>query len=957
MPEFFRPVLDPVRTPLEGGWNRISGGDDVLPVSEWQETRYMPTIEDQDKRYQEEYRRYMKMPFPELEEQFNIHGMPRPSELMDRDGTIPNHDAQMDAPRRALSRAYAKRIQQRGLNSGRKKNIIQKAKASVQQIVNGDAVDDFEVTDRQRGFLVHEYVSNAAHSAMSDHVLKEMGYSSWKDLFKKTGLDINDARIQQLITDEHGNRKIDLLDAEKFNDLERNKVAERRGTITRTALKAASLGIAFGVGGPLAGIAAAAGMGGTEAVKRAVRYVTYDRKLKANDSEMGFKVASDVISRYMAVLDNANAAVNENGARLRGDVDFDTMSKLMELQGGHNVLGRILAESSKQAIEARAGVVGDLQKLDRFSRKMELLIGLPVGMIIGGGTGWYLSTHGQISGVEGVVGTIRKALEHRLHTTGLSLDLDHDGIYHNVMAFQNGTGQEHMHWMLNAQDYGRYALHPHAHLTGMQLDQSGNMLGLPMGFDQFPSGATGHDAFTNVFVNSPHFHNSLLDAGSVHNAVNNMAQTEAYREVQKMMHDLLVSSVLGGLITPAAAVTLEEVVRNIGAPIGEPTVRQLRKSAQDEAAGLFSTQWREKTPGREEVIGKYYTEGDDTVHRNLKIQRFEDDYAKAPAEIEANEEKKSKYLNMKGIAKDTVREAGYNWEPIKQGDNKVVFAEIDPSQMTLPELGEHIFRMYKQYRQPDGHVSMVFAIDFTHDWTNGYLYTMAQRQIDSDLVRQNPYGGQSDFLPNNQAGRNVDVSLGMKENPEGPSTGGISGGTASGVSFNNEFGALLPGANPNIKSKATAENAFEYAQQYINRYIEMRCRIGFSGPDARFDRATDRVSFIPRGSGMSAGMMPDVHEWAAYTKQKVRPLLGSNQNVDEKVLVHNDVIRHNKDIGRSARKIVLEQSNVNPRLDVDVRGVPPPEPPKPPVVEVVEPGAKPAPKASGKGKGRGPKTT
>ncbi|CAN5173651.1 hypothetical protein BH11PAT4_BH11PAT4_2780 [soil metagenome] len=413
--------------------------------------------------YTSNYKKFRKMGLDKLDQKFDNKFRvdsfdPTEEEREEEEGIVATDDlkASQNMQQRALKRAYGQEIIERMENKDR-------------------------ISDKQKAFLVKDFIENNGAATVATLFLKMHGFRSWKDLFDQAG--VSQEEVQEHYIDGEDQVMIGFGDVDINDDLDKTFMQKHGKTVVRGAILT---GVTVATGG--AGlVASAAGMVGGAIGRRVARYFAHDRHVQGRAGEepekrkkgekrhkrvedlsqmsRGMEMVTSIIDDYMAVRDNIRARVEENRElRLAKQTEetadtqrehFGFPKEVMDLEDGKNLLGLVMKGFSDKAREniGKDERVGKYWANEKVSKRWELFGGI-VGGVIGGGAGAAL--HAKMESY--------RLLEQIHNGQGVSLDLDGDKIEHTVRMLQNpASGHADYMWQMGTQDVARVG---HESVTG-----------------------------------------------------------------------------------------------------------------------------------------------------------------------------------------------------------------------------------------------------------------------------------------------------------------------------------------------------------------------------------------------------------------------------------------------------------------------------------------------------------
>lgn len=394
--------------------------------------------------YRSSYKRFKRMGLDQLDKKFDnkfrVDSFNPEDELEDDPEVIPAEDleASQNMHQRALKRAYGQEI--------------------IERIERHD-----RVSDKQRAFLVKDFIENNGASSVANLFLKMHGFRSWKDLFDQAGVTQEEVQGHYGF-DDSGNPVVGFGDVDINEDVERSFLQKHGSKIVKGAILTGAT-VATGGAGFLA---VAGGMVGGALGRRATRYFTHDRfvkgkhKAKGEQEDLaqisrGMEMVTGIIDDYVVVRDEVIAKMQENReARMAQQQEETADSKrehyafpkeVMDLEEGKNLLGLAMKGFAEKAREniSKNDKVGQYWAHEKISKRWEMLGGI-VGGVIGGGAGAALNAK-----LESY-----RLMDQIQHGSGVSLDLDGDKIEHTVRLMQNpASGHMDYMWQMGSQDVAR----------------------------------------------------------------------------------------------------------------------------------------------------------------------------------------------------------------------------------------------------------------------------------------------------------------------------------------------------------------------------------------------------------------------------------------------------------------------------------------------------------------------
>ncbi len=454
-----------------------------------------PTIAETDEAYQKSFRSYSGMHINQLGDyvddlghvmgstHYNAYSENQPAEGDEQEEIDPEGVNRPDSlshidsfDERAFSRAYAQKIL-------KETNVVQRGAKKRRWFSKKEAAPR-SVTEKERMFLVRDFIDNAAESALASNLLKEHGFKNWSDLINRTG--VSPDFVQNLTKGDNGRSAINFMDITQ-KEMEEQSWWERHGSkVTKGVAAVIGTGISVGVGVATGGAVplavalagSAGGIGGSQLVRFIAKKFSHDFKMREQDEHgktKGEHVVEQLTREFMAQHDAAKAYFAENTKTVPDDgMQLDKLrNAFVGGEKGKDLLGMItkgFRESAVNNLHNGESSVKEYWDIARRSNKIQFWSGLAGGLIGGGLAGFGM---GKVEAAAHLHDQLAK-----LHAGGLNLDLDGDGIDHLVKVYTDGQGNESAHWMLQLADAGR--INGSDHITTLatsHADVAQNVLG------------------------------------------------------------------------------------------------------------------------------------------------------------------------------------------------------------------------------------------------------------------------------------------------------------------------------------------------------------------------------------------------------------------------------------------------------------------------------------------------
>lgn len=802
-----------------------------------------PRLENVDRAYQYWYRHFNAMPLATLDTYFdafasiNHDSFPggEPGGFATQDDVMRFRDA-------ALRRVYGQKIQDAVLQmhkSNRGKSRWGRPRQEITQVV----------TEKHRHFLAKEYLENGAESALARQFLNQNGFKNWSDLMDRMG--VSEEELTELLRNPEANLNIDISSALLREQLE--SAPNRRKAIVKTMTGTVTSGLIGGlISGGVGAVSSVAGYFAGKIGRKGTRFVAHDlrmrRKNKGEDNSFGYNVTAKVVGDFMKAYLASRAAAENNTKIHRADPNFESMHQILEKEGQLNILNAALSSFKKSSIENLKGVVGEYHKIDALSRKWELGVGLTAAILVGMGTAAGFKHLFQDSVNQAAAAQEQLKYIQQLRDGSLQLDLDGDGISHAVKAFTDVSGQEHMHFMLESQDILRWQEHfaNNFDLQAFAGYDSANPFALhdPSSLQQY--------LLQNP--NLPTFHAGELSIDKVHELIAKLAMDHG----QAATFELFKTAMLTGGLTPAVVLGLESLWDS--ADRRQTSPQKLEGNADKRSSVIGSSIHGEQAPGRAELLSNH-TSPDAKILSDQRLFAFEEKYKDVPAGIkERGSDMVEKYQNMKVGSAEALRQGTIKWPNLNVDGSQVVIANLDPSRMSFEAFIEKTKELFQHFRASNpAPLSLCLTLPFTEGMTNGYFYSTARRYLD----------------------HNWDTLKGLfPEEPLFQIAPPVPATPVAGT-------PAQPPSPPSPVHKLTGEQVLYLANQTLSAKVEEGTG---SDPSQRFDRARDKISFLPAGSGLDVDGVPTAVEWQDYARRLIRSKI-NDFDVDNRVLVYDQILR------------------------------------------------------------------
>lgn len=585
--------------------------------------------------YASNYKRFRKMGLDALDKKFDNKFRvdsfdPTRADTEEEEGIVSQDDlkAAHDMPARALKRAYGQEIIERMENQDR-------------------------ISDKQKAFLVKDFIENNGAGTIANLFLKMHGFRSWNDLFDQAG--VSQKEVQAHYVHELDENMIGFGDVDINDDLDKTFLQKHGKTLVRGAILTGAT-VATGGAGL---VASAAGMVGGAIGRRVARYFAHDRHVKGKNgktsedghkwvedlSQMsrGMEMVTSIIDDYLAVRDEIRAKVIENRelrlARQTAEAadsqreHFAFSKDVMDLEDGRNLLAAVMKSFADKASEniSKDDKVGKYWAQEKVSRRWELFGGI-VGGVIAGGAGAAL--HAKMESF--------RLMEQINSGQGAMLNLDGDAYEHMVRLMQNPeNGQMEYMWQLGAEDAARVGNESLSGWTHTFISQEGVDMQIIQGgsFDAAALSSLSPDQIT------------------VHATSLNISE-------EALMQNLFMNSLLTNALTVGGVAASAILLDNLHYQMTGNQTTKNRKLAQNAIGSFVEYSSQRRRAGRQDTLDKQLTP--DTAQ---EVEKRRQDGEKA----QARQNFQDTYLGRNPGFKE-VWDKISQWEGKK--DNPTIFIDV-----------------------------------------------------------------------------------------------------------------------------------------------------------------------------------------------------------------------------------------------------------------------------------------